>query len=299
MRRSALLIASVAFAAGCGTAGETPAGSTPQEAVIQAAEKTASTGGRFSFTGTGTGTDRGDATAEGVFDGERSSATMTVPPNAEDEGTTSRFVVDRHTFYIGLPEEATDEELMEGKEWIRLDPGSAQEDDDPALVFEQLTPTGALAFLAGAQADFQEVEQESVRGADTTRYHGTISVAEVVASAGDAETRKLYERMAKDAPASLAVDVWIDADGFVRRIAYDALEVGAETIAMTLELYDLGSDVEVDVPSSDEVFSVDDDGLGFSYDSGSGTAPLETLPMGTGQADTTPVEPIQTETGGR
>ena len=295
MTRAALLLAPAALAAGCGSATDNAGGETAQGVVIQAAERTAETSGRFSFTGTSTGgRDAGDATAEGVFDGDQSRATMTAePPSADDEGKTT-FVIDGHTFYLATPEEAAGAELMEGKQWIKLEPGgdNFDPDDDPAFVFEQLSPSGALAFLAGAQDDFAEVGRETVRGVDTTHYRGAISLAEVVASAPDADVRKLYERIAEGAPSGVPADVWVDGDGFVRRIAYESVDIGSgegrALFTTTMELYDLGSDVDVDIPDPDEVLSLGEDGLGFSYDSGSGTAPVETI---TGE--------VPTETGGR
>jgi hypothetical protein len=59
--------------------------------------------------------------------------------------------------------------------------------------------------------------------------------------------------------AEIVVDIWIDADGLPRRMTMDmdsmfgALGLDGGTATMSIEYFDYGEPVDIDVPSPDEV----------------------------------------------
>lgn len=154
-----------------------------------------------------------------------------------------------------------------GAAWLETTiPNVAGQQPVPSLI----DPSAVLDTLQGAGADMRDVGREDVRGVTTTHYAGTLSVREAFASV-PADDRAAIERnlgaMVDDLPsAELATDVWIDDDGLVRRVELhiDASAVGAPgfesdgAITLTVELFDVGDDVTIDVPESSEVTSIDE-----------------------------------------
>ena len=64
---------------------------------------------------------------------------------------------------------------------------------------------------------------------------------------------------------SIPVDVWVDADGLVRRMQLDMGGMLGGTATLTIELFDYGQPVDIEVPSPDDVRSLTD-GLGIFGD---------------------------------
>jgi hypothetical protein len=116
-----------------------------------------------------------------------------------------------------------------GRGWMR------REDSGGPLAVDH--PLWLLDALLGARDDAEEVGQEEVRGAATTRYRLTLDLAAAdeqlpagITVPGPSSFRSLRARPA---------EVWIDHDGWIRRMTYDAGATDAETI----ELWDFGIDV--------------------------------------------------------
>ena len=58
-----------------------------------------------------------------------------------------------------------------------------------------------------------------------------------------------------DAP--LETDIWIDDDGLVRRQTM-VIEVMGQDVTQTMEYFDYGEPVEVDIPAADESVDISD-----------------------------------------
>jgi hypothetical protein len=86
-------------------------------------------------------------------------------------------------------------------------------------------PSTILEYLKGAGADVTTVGHESIDGVDTTQVHGTLSMKQAIDAAG-ADGSKVRDSL-KGVPgatgsledAMIPVDVYVDADHYVRRIA--------------------------------------------------------------------------------
>lgn len=117
-------------------------------------------------------------------------------------------------------------------------------------------PSQILQVLRGIAADVESVGSEEVRGVPTTRYHATVDLDRAIDQAPPARRHQIRAQVEGLGArlGAVPVDVWVDADGLVRRMVVDLGEVAAAamgadgTATMTLELFDYGEDVPIDVP---------------------------------------------------
>lgn len=226
MRRALLLVPVLATAsvlAACGGSETTPQPS-PKLDVAQAATRTVDAGSaRFSLSGEGG--PGGSFTGEGELAGDRGrmelhfaeAAGGLFPADVEAVYADGAVYV-RFSGLAGLiPGLATG-----GKDWLEVDLGADGEALGEYLDLGGGDPTRLLETLEAAGA-FDEVGSEHVRGVETTRYRGSV--------------------------ASSSVDLWVGADGLVRRVAVS----DGEGTDVELEFFDFGADVEIERPPADEV----------------------------------------------
>lgn len=188
-----------------------------------------------------------------------SAAAGALPPDAFE----GEMVFDELIFYMRFP--AFEGELPGGKEWLKIDLEEAgSELGIDVAQFAQLgrgDPTQSLEYLRAVSDEVEEVGTEDVRGAATTHYRATIElsrypelVPEDEREAAEESVDRLIELSGSE---EIPVEVWVDEDGMVRRYEQtQTTEVpgaGESTISQTIDLYDFGTEVEVDIPSDDEV----------------------------------------------
>ncbi len=123
--------------------------------------------------------------------------------------------------------------------------------------------TELLDTLRGVVGEPEVVGQETVRGVETTRYSITMDLATAIERAPADQRERLeaqLDRLGVSADAGVPVEVWLDADDLPRRLRMDmgSMLAGTDlgdgaTAAMTLEVFDYGEPVTIDVPSADEV----------------------------------------------
>jgi hypothetical protein len=206
-------------------------------------------------------------TASGAVDYDAQQTRMTIDlgslsallgaPAGGQKGLTLDAVLDGKVFYMRFP-------LLAGvvsadKPWLRMDLEElAKQQGADAAQLDQLShvdPTQALAYLQGA-GEFTEVGQETVRGVETTHYEGTIDLREAVDKA-PSDQREQLERVLEDSGVTeLPAEAWIDADGYLRKMTIDFAELGGmpgASFSIAMELFGFGEDVDIDVPSDDEV----------------------------------------------
>jgi hypothetical protein len=163
--------------------------------------------------------------------------------------------------------------------WIKVDAekmvaaaGGSGSAADPLSGMSSGDPSAILGYLKGAGADVTTVGHEAIDGTDTTHVHATLSMGQALDAAG-ADRAKLAESLKKmpagigDAVESLTlpVDVYVDADGFVRRIAItiDTSTVSGSsghgmTMTMTVDYSDFGQPVTITEPTADQTVSACD-----------------------------------------
>ena len=178
----------------------------------------------------------------------------------------SRFevVVNGLVMYMKLPREALGGDLPRGKEWLKIDVGTLGEEngvDLGQLMQTRQDPAQFLRYVRGAAERVEEVGEEEVRGAQTTRYRMQVDVVKAVNQSLDDASPKM-RRAARAAAEDLAEDVgkrtvpveaWIDEEGLVRRVrmAFDVRAEGATRprhAEMAMEFFDFGVDVTAKPP---------------------------------------------------
>jgi len=273
MKRAGLASLLVAVTvAGCGGGSSQPASTdqvdistsaAPQaQAVLAAGQRTAAeTSARVSFKATFTGDTNGTLTGEGVFAQRQGHLTMDLGGLTGVGTGQAEIVFDKLVYYMKLPP-GSGASLPPGKEWFKLDfakLGKQQGLDLSQLMqLNQSDPSQALDFLQGASDDFEEVGQEEVRGEQTTHYKGTVDL-EKVAEEAPADVQEQYRKLSElTGDKKVPMDVWIGDDGLVRKIAFTQAVPNGGSVKMEEELYDFGTDVNVEEPPANQVVDLQD-----------------------------------------
>lgn len=156
-------------------------------------------------------------------------------------GGSSQFEVVSSGGYFYLRGKVFDQ-LAHGK-WVRL------KDTDPNFELGQNDPSQMLQYLR-ATSNVEEKGKATVRGVETTHYKARIQV-DKVADRLSAEAARALKQMSETLHAKeIPIDVWVDANGLVRRVKMNWHPSGAALI-VSLDLFDFG-DVNVVVPAISE-----------------------------------------------
>lgn len=163
--------------------------------------------------------------------------------------------------YMRFPA-AADSRLPPGKEWIKYDLQKLGKelgvDFTELMQASRSDPSHALAYLQKV-ADLETVGAEEVRGTETTHFRGVVdmrSVADAYPELKDSVDAVIRQSGIDRMP----VDVWVSADGLVRRMTMryqDMRSLGSPSTDMTMEmeLYDFGAAVTIEEPPADAVIS--------------------------------------------
>jgi hypothetical protein len=225
--------------------------------VAAAAERTqAETGGRMSMTASyrlPTGQSM-TMDGDGAYDNraqraQRAQFSMELQAPAPVGSMTMEVVASDERAY--LRSSMLTSQLPAGKEWISVDPESG--DLDEGSLPGSTDPREQLEMLEAISGRIETLGQESIRGAITTHYRGTIdlaSYAELAREGGADEAADLFEELGGAAEA----EAWIDRAGRLRQmrmILSLAPSPGSApmTMDMTIELYDFGATPAIALPS--------------------------------------------------
>lgn len=206
------------------------------------------------LSGSGLGAQQqGGVTATGIgqidFDGRFMSMTMDMSSLAPGAGTVTQLVTP-DAMYMSLPAPA---QQQVGADWVRV--RYADLDEELGIDFQQMMsgqatdPTAMLDQLHGVTDDIEDLGEEVIDGITTTHYRATISRDAVIANTPEdsrAGVESLFE--SSGFPATYAVEVWIDADNLVRRMA-TAMSMQGIDIAATITWSDYGAPVDIQVPT--------------------------------------------------
>jgi LppX/LprAFG-like lipoprotein len=158
--------------------------------------------------------------------------------------------------YMELPPESG--QLPAGKKWIKMDLEKLGQEAglnlDQMMGAGQTDPSQGLDFLRGVK-DVHAVGEEEVRGVATTHYTGVVDLA--ILGTEQPEMKPAIDQLVQQSGLSrIPVEVWIDEDGFVRRMKQNLEGSGSGlpmNMTMTTDLYDFGTDVSVKEPPADDV----------------------------------------------
>jgi hypothetical protein len=185
-----------------------------------------------------------------------------------------------------------------GDKWISVSaPAGSNSGANPFGGVGRSDPASVLSGLERISNDVKDVGTEMVRGVETTHYHATLDLKKSISRIDSGELppglRDKADALLGNAPA-IPVDVFVDSDGRVRRIAttVDLGSVAAgvsgvsgasglgdlPTMHVTVDFYDFGAPVNVVAPPADQIVEMpklgDLGGLGdFGGISGGAGAP--------------------------
>jgi hypothetical protein len=200
-------------------------------------------------------------TGEGAFDFKKKVGSMTIDMSALGlPGASGKvpMVLDGEVFYIKLPSVFG----LGPKPWLKVDLSTLG--DQAGLDLSGLQqvggsdPTSALNYLQGVSEDgITKVGDEKIRGVDTTHYKATIDLEKAKAQVDESlhdDYDKIIEQLGR---STFPADVWVDGDNLVRKMRVSLRPASeqndAAPVTITQELYDFGTDVEVEVPPADQV----------------------------------------------
>lgn len=215
-----------------------------------------------------------DMTGSGVFDYRDPRGSVTYRMQIQGLGNMSinlRMIGTK--MYMRMPEELAGAGLTNGKEWLGVDLGKSLERAGlGSLDFtQQQDPAQTLQFLRAASADVKEAGTARVRGVETTRYVGRMDFRKALDAGVDklelsaaerAKARKgmkwMLDQLGSD---SVPFEVFVDDDGLLRRMTMDmsmALEGEQITMALRMDYFDFGVEVDVQAPPARDVYDATD-----------------------------------------
>jgi hypothetical protein len=239
----ALLAGLLLALAGCGGGGES------SSAIVQDAAKTAQAGSlKADFTIEGGGA---EGTGSGVFNtGADRSGRSSLLIKAANHRSTLKTIVTGNVLYMRSRVFAQ-AGVASAQQWVKLDLGRLAQQrgvDLSSLVNASPTPTTALAYLRGTK-DVKKIGPESVKGVDTTHYQATVDLAQAAAKSNGAGRDSINRVMRLSGVKKLPVDVWVDGDGYLRKVAWSEHTSPGTAAKVTMLLHDFGSPVTIEPPS--------------------------------------------------
>ena len=186
-------------------------------------------------------------------------------PDFSDPGLWKIDVVqDGLVMYMRFP--LATKELPRGKTWVRIDLREASRlqgfDLEQLQQFTSNDPRDALRYLEAVAGELERIGKETLHGVETTRYRTTIDLLRLRKLAPPAQREAfgstVEQLVAQSGLRTIPVEVWVDANGFVRRMemTLSATPPGtseAFQASMRFELYDYGKDVEIELPPTAQV----------------------------------------------
>ena len=198
----------------------------------------------------------------GGFASALGSGNATGLPDFDDrDGWKIEVVQDGDVAYLRFP--AIDAQLPSGKTWIKASEGEAKVggfDFHQLESFSSSDPRELLDVLRSLSGDLETVGTEELRGVETTHYRAVVDPVELAkgaASAGQAADGLFDQLTAQSGIGAVPLDVWIDANGLVRKLSMkvsatdQASQAGAATTSF--ELWDYGETVDIELPPASQV----------------------------------------------
>jgi LppX_LprAFG lipoprotein len=219
-------------------------GSGPLDAIAKAAEATQrEAGGHALIHATVTVSDSPEGVTEAgrvVFENDgRARGTLQIRGHTTGRRAKVQVIADGTVSYASSAQIP----LPEGRKWAKVDLSSA---DSSSSLPADGGPKEGLKLLERMDGA-EEIGKEDIRGVATTRYRGTLPVSE----------KEVFGVEVQVSPPE--VEVWIDAQGRVRRMAVTitgsiAGEEGSTTTDITMDFLDFGPVPKIELPKQDEIY---------------------------------------------
>jgi hypothetical protein len=212
-------------------------------------------------TSSGSGANGGTVTFDGSLDFKTRAGEYSVDAAAIGLQGTGKVhtVVAGGVLYLSLdalqgvdPSSSPD---LAGKKWLKLDPkvfgGGGQ--------IGQSDPNGSLDALRGVKGGVKRVGSEKVRGTRTTRYRVSIDADQAVNNAPEDQRDEVRNTVGALGSKTIPADVWVDAKGRLRKVRLHVAASSTTTKgSVSFEYFDLGTQVNVEAPSANEVVDFQD-----------------------------------------
>ena len=95
----------------------------------------------------------------------------------------------------------------------------------------------------------KKVGKESIKGVDTTHYRATVDLAQAAAKSHGASRDSINRVRRLSGVKKLPVDVWVDGEGYLRKVAWSEHTSPSTAAKVTMLLHDFGSPVTIEPPS--------------------------------------------------
>ena len=179
-------------------------------------------------------------------------------------GTGVDIVITPEVMYVKLPTKTA-----EGKTFVSLtdaDLATAAASTNPAsaqlaqLLYQtqsQVDPRSTLDSLGENVPNLTKLGTQNIRGAATTHFRGRVDLSDKAIAAAPA-SKKAALQAARNSfgPDGYPIDVWLDAEGRVRRVEYALTSgTGAQQTSTTvrLDLYGFGGKSGIVIPNPADV----------------------------------------------
>jgi hypothetical protein len=185
--------------------------------------------------------------------------------------------------YLQLPS-GLRSQLPTGKSWAEIDLNTVAEsklgESLSQLSDSSQASTQTLSYLqAVSSTGITTVGSRTIRGAATTEYKASIDLTKVAAQKSPQEQAAVQTLETELHTSTMPVQVWLDAQGLVRQIAYQlnltsatstSVSMGStnattpSSFTATIDYYDFGAAVNVSAPPAGQVDNVTSQALAAS-----------------------------------
>jgi hypothetical protein len=234
-----------------------------QNPVAAAAEATSDAGGvRINFTGSSEGPAQMTISGKGVLNGETNRASIAMSATGSTatgtQGFTLEEIVDDGDLYLQSPQLGA--AFGGSAKWMLMRSEALGDllQSNASGAGMSASPTQQLDALKDASYEVTEVGPEQLDGATTTHYRALLDIDKLTEEIKDEVSGDFGDliEQSMDQVSSATVDVWIDADGLLRRET-SASSMGAlGSFTMTMDFSHYGIHPDIAVPPSPEVFDV-------------------------------------------
>lgn len=138
--------------------------------------------------------------------------------------------------------------------WLKLDSNDPANADSPLAGLAAAADPEATLRAAGELEKLEKVGSEKVDGVDADHYEA------VMTTKSFADALNLPAEVAKELPARLPFDVWVDGENRPVKMT-TTFEIGGTTSTSEQRYFDYGADISVTVPKDSETVTPADLGL--------------------------------------
>jgi hypothetical protein len=234
-----------------------------QNPVAAAAEATSDAGGvRINFTGSSQGPAQMTMSGRGVMNGETNRASIAMSATGSTatgtQGFTLEEIVDDGDLYLQSPELGA--ALGGSSKWMLMRSEALGDllQGNASGAGMSASPTQQLDALKDASYEVTQVGSEQLNGGATTHYRALLDIDKLTDEIKDEVSSDFGDLIEKsmDQVSSATVDVWIDADGLLRRETSTSSMGSLGSFTMTMDFSHYGIHPDIELPPSSEVFDV-------------------------------------------